>query len=371
MAKKKKARTNADIKLSGLKSTNKQEYKANEYPEIKIKALKTFTSTKYIVLNNSNGVEVGRIEMAPNDLVNLSIKIVPLVFSTDAITKAKDLYNTVVTTNKLGDYLNNKSLNQLSIKANILPFVDSMVVDTEIADLNINFYDSTNAHFHDPNYNTLNEHFIDKIQDIYLNKPQNKGYKGAVVFITDKGYNNPSAGGNKQGFSKTDPLRYQSIMIFDKGLNANDVFAHELAHMLGVEHSFFENEDNRQIGDNTGFGNNTKNIVDAKTYWNKEITTMEKDRADELEKLKNLEAIKNPTNRNKTEIKRIKENLKTGENVIPGYEDKMRLIDMFKESEFKVSQQKTLNFMDYDIVRTYFSKHQASIAKQECKDFYQ
>lgn len=38
-------------------------------------------------------------------------------------------------------------------------------------------------------------------------------------------------------------------------------------------------------------------------------------------------------------------------------------------ANFKVA--KTKNYMDYNITRMYFSKLQATIAKQECKDFYQ
>ncbi len=120
---------------AGSNSAIKLEKIKNKGWDIDIKALNTFAQTEYIVIQDYKGDEVGKIEMAPNSVENLDVKIIPVVFkSTPAkeTTDAQALYRSAINGGKLINTLNNKAFSQIGVKciiAPITPSLECIVVD--------------------------------------------------------------------------------------------------------------------------------------------------------------------------------------------------------------------------------------------------
>ncbi len=380
--KKSDAGSNPPIKLEKLKSKGS---------DIEIKALNTFGQTEYIIIQDYNGDEVGKIEMSPNSIENLAIKIVPVVFKSNPNTEKSDaqtLYKSATNGTKLIDSLNSKAFSQIGLRFTIAPIKPSpecIVIDVT-KDNWTQFYKS--GVFQDWEYQKTtikptvsvdedgekiygtrdpNPRFlIDKLEDMYFAK-YGKTHKGALIFVTDKSYTDPLI----QGFSQTSPIRSQGTVIFNGGLSDVSVFAHEIAHMLGMEHTFFKDVADMS-SENTKLGDLTRNqsIADGKKEINDLIAYQENYIKEDQENIKKLKAKNNPSPRDLTEIKEGEENIKNTEKSIVRLKDKLRKIDIKRVCGLKVTQAKTKNYMDYINDRTYFAKHQAEIAKKECKDFY-
>ncbi len=207
---------------------------------------------------------------------------------------------------------------------------------------------------------------VDQLEDLYFAK-YGKTHKGALVFVTDKKYTIP----NIAGFSQTSPIRSQGTVIFKGGLNDVSIFAHEIAHMLGLEHTFFK--DAKEANDtNTKLGKFTRNqnIADGKKEIEGFIAHAENYLKEDKETIKELKALSNPSPKDLTRLTEKEQSIVRTKKDIIRQKDKLRKIDINKVCGVKVTKAKTKNYMDYINDRTYFAKHQVELAKKECKDFY-
>ncbi|MDC1162003.1 hypothetical protein OAT18_01035 [Tenacibaculum sp.] len=367
------------------------EIKDGKSEEIEITALTTFTEKQDIIIKDYLNREVGKIEMAPNDTVDLAVKIIPVVFSeatkvTDANTlHQKTLKASINTKGDLKKALQTKSLNQAGVLCNIDSVNNSnpecIVIDVTKDNWD-KFYNGTVLSDWEYVNDTLKPapstdedgdkryhardlgasvFLLDKLESEYYKK-YGKSHKGALIFVSDKGYSDPLI----QGYSQTDPIRSQGTIIFNNGLNDATVFAHELGHMLGLEHNFVKdtnelNETNSKLNDLTRSGN----VTDRKQQIESNITAYEN-------YLNELKSKKEPTqfeNRRITEIP--KEDIPNTEKSIIREKDKLRKIDIkTTTANFKVTKGKSKNYMDYINNRTYFNKYQMEIAKNEVNSFY-
>ena len=377
--------TNPAIKIEKIKKRKKKGI------DIEITALNTFAQTEYIIIQDYNGDDVGKIEMAPNNVENLAIKIIPVIFkSTPATekTEAQALYTSAINSGKLIDTLNNKAFSQIGITCSIAPIKpvpECIVVDVK-KDNWTQFYQSgvfqdwefkqkdtikptvsVNEDGDNRYKSDINPRFlIDKLEDLYFAKYGNT-HKGALIFVTDKNYKIQ----NVQGFSQTDPIRSQGTIIFKGGLNDVSVFAHEISHMLGLEHSFFKHateitDTNKKLGGLT----NNKSVADRKKEIEGLIVFKEKYIQNRLNEIKKTKTKNTLSVKDKTKIKDLEDDIKSTKESIIKEKDKLRKIDINKICNLKITKSKTKNYMDYINDRTYFAKHQAELAKKECKGFY-
>jgi len=376
------AGSNSPIKIEKLK---------NKGSDIEIKALTTFNQTEYISIEDYNGDEIGKIEMASNSIETLAIKIVPVVFkSTTAkeIADAQGLYKSATNGTKLIDSLNNKAFSQTGVKCNIEPLKPSpecIVMDvskdnwtqfykggvfqdweyqktTIKPTISVDEDEEKRYTARDPNPRFL----IDKLEDMYFAK-YGKTHKGALIFVTDKNYSDPLI----QGFSQTSPIRSQGTVIFNGGLSDTSVFAHEIAHMLGLEHTFFK--DLADMSDtNTALGGLTRNksIADAKKEIQDNIAHAENYIKENLKEIDEIKSGNTLLEKDKIRIEELEESVEDTKKSIIKQQDKLRKVDIEKVCGLKVTKAKSKNYMDYINDRTYFAKYQAEIVKKECKDFY-
>ncbi len=405
------AGSNPAIKLEKIK---------NKGWDVDIKALNTFAQTEYIIIQDYKGDEVGKIEMAPNSVENLEVKIIPVVFKSneakekgEAITlydKAKKA-KTVNLGNNLEETFNQYSFNQAGIKCNIEPVKanpERVVIDLTKKNWS-NFYDAKKKKFQDWDFNATEPNaskrpapwesedgnkfyeykdgkvantkrlLLDELEEAYYDK-HGKGYKGALIFVTEESYYKPDT----LGYSQNNPLRSQGTIIFKGGLNKSDAYAHELGHMLGLEHVFLKTDEDE-----------VNEIKDDIKREEKNITNFESD----IQSRKEL--IENRKENIAIEIKRTKDNgynddgsvedqdwvneqealingfrreIDEYNNEIIDFEDKIedfkRKIAIEKGSGFKIKKGTSNNFMDYDISRLYFNKFQCLVMREEIKSFY-
>ncbi len=378
------AGSNPPIKLDKLKKKG---------TAIEIKALNTFTQKEYISIQDYNGDEVGKIEMAPNNIETLAVKIIPVVFKSNTSTERTDaqaLYKKATNGTTLLDSLNNKAFSQVGIQCAIAPVQpnpECVVIDitkdnwaqfykkgifqdwdykpVDVVKPTVSLDEDGNKRYHTKDI-TYSRFLVDQLEDTYFAK-YGKTHKGALIFVTDKNYIDP----NFIGFSQANPIRSQGTVIFNNGLSDTSVFAHEIGHMLGLEHTFFKDvTEMTDTNDKLDKLTRSQSVVDGKKEINDLIAHQENYLKERISLLQKAKSKNNPTSQELLEIKRLEEDITTTKKSITKQKDKLRKIDINRVSGLKVTQAKTKNYMDYINDRTYFAKHQAEQAKKECKDFY-
>ncbi len=190
-----------------------------------------------------------------------------------------------------------------------------------------------------------------------------------MVFVTDKNYIIP----NLQGYSQTDPIRSQGTVIFKPGLGDATVYAHELGHMLGLEHNFVKDfKDLTSINDDLNNLTRNKSVADKKQEIEEDIAFKENYINDDIKKVEELKVKDKLSEKEKKELQGLQENIDETEKSIQKLRNRSQKIDVQTTvANLKVAEGKTKNYMDYISNRIYFAKYQAEIVKKEVVDFYQ
>ncbi|ELY2018238.1 matrixin family metalloprotease [Flavobacterium psychrophilum] len=395
---------NENIKIK-VKSHKKQY-------NLEIKAIKTFETDQIISIVDEAGNPVGQIEMMANNQETLEIKIIPVVLKTNEAeqnTKAEEIYNkaiAAINTDKktLSDTFNMVSLNQAGIKSMFIPNLkgaEKLVVD--IAKEYKNYWSSTEKSLRDWEFDPADVDLTKKPtewknedgQILYKNDSQNKRmlldeleekfyskygktFKGAIIFVVDEDYFKP----NTLGYSQSNALRSQGTIVFKAGITMTDVYVHEVGHMLGLEHIFF-----KDITDFNGTNSSIQLYKNEIPKYNELIENRNELIAQQNSIIK--QRNENIKDYGKNNDGTINEEYVKGEKEIIAESDKKNIeynneINKFKNEvndydrrinvelgcKFKIKQKTTNNFMDYEISRKFFSKHQSKVMQNEEKDFY-
>ncbi len=375
------AGSNPPIKLEKLKSKGS---------DIEIKALNTFAQTEYIIIQDYNGDEVGKIEMCPNAIENLAVKIIPVVFKSTPATETTDaqaLYKNATNGTKLVDSLNKKAFYQAGIHCTIEPIKPSpecIVIDVNTKDWS-NYYDASKNTLTDwtfavtdinkPKQEILEDgiktaldrtkkFLLDELEQAYDSKYRNN-FKGALVFVADRDFIDSS--NTTVAYSQNIPLRSQGTIIFKKTISKGLTYVHEISHMLGLEHTFLETDTNSHITKNSKVMNeNIKNNNELVASRNKLIKHHEgrikeygyDDDGSPDQKFIDKEQLK--ISNAKKEIEESKKEIKTFK----------RILSIRKNYPVRITKSKSFNFMDYHNTKVFFNKIQSEIIKKECVDFY-
>lgn len=405
-----KGQLNDSIKIP-LKKKKKATY------DIEISAKNETENNSYIEAIDEKGNIVGIIEMHPNKKVELDIKIVPVILkSTEAKenSEATALYNkaikakTIDLGNSLEETFNKHSFNQTGITCLIKAI--KVVPEKIVIDLTINnwdkFYDSTKKEFKDWKFtptepdsskrptiwtsedgdkmyeykdgktNNNLRLLLDELEDAYYTE-YGRDFEGALLFVTEENYYKPDT----LGYSQNNPLRSQGTIIFKGGLSMSDAYAHEIGHMLGLEHVFLKAGEISEITNNIATQNSNITIYEGNIQNRKELIEDQTKRIGL--KAENTEKYKYNTDgtidqeyvvEQQAKIDKHKAKIDEYNNDIKEFEEKIedfkRKIAIEKGRGLKIKKGTSNNFMDYDISRLYFDKFQCLVMQQEVKSFY-
>lgn len=163
----------------------------------------------------------------------------------------------------------------------------------------------------------------------------------------------PTTGGS----SYNNPLTNKHCIIFKSNIGHLPSYAHEIAHTLGLEHTFKEGQTVQQ------------KITDAQ---NKLTEYRRKQNVERTKKTTHLSANQvyystHPTEKSEA-IKALDENINSYNEIIKYYEDELNIL---KKNPYKFEVQKTENIMDYDLQnqKTFF-KWQWRVIEDETKKYY-
>lgn len=163
----------------------------------------------------------------------------------------------------------------------------------------------------------------------------------------------PTAGGS----SYNNPLTNKHCIIFKSNIGHLPSYAHEIAHTLGLEHTFKEGQTVQQ------------KITDAQ---NKLTEYRRKQNVERTKKTTHLSANQvyystHPTEKSEA-IKALDENINSYNEIKKYYEDELNIL---KKNPYKFEEQKTENIMDYDLQnqKTFF-KWQWRVIEDETKKYY-
>ncbi|PID68920.1 MAG: hypothetical protein CR968_00455 [Flavobacteriia bacterium] len=142
------------------------------------------------------------------------------------------------------------------------------------------------------------------------------------------------------GVSFLSPLNNKHCIIYKDRLSTLSTYAHEIAHTLGLLHSFYD-EDFSDM-----------NIL---------IVECEEEKTEIINKIGTIEHL----SQYQVYVKYFKERLKILNNLISGYQE------ISRRKKILFEKYKTSNFMDYDISRRIcFFKYQINIMQDEVQKYY-
>ncbi|SHL25703.1 DUF4280 domain-containing protein [Flavobacterium chilense] len=423
-----------EVVIDGQKNEN-IKYTPDGMPkEITIKCIKTSKQVDITPINK-NKKEVGKIIAVDNtNIFDLSVRLVCVV--KDTPNKEAEISKLIsdFKTDKIEDYLNKNSLNQALIKTTIEVDNKYRIAFDETSWDGI-FYNKTGNYFtnrKDPaggkvsyidddgeeQKNVEYEHILDKFLREYKNtfETDGKKFRGILLFITNI---NKDSNDKEGGVSRTQPVNFREAIVFASNLTNKSTYAHEIAHALGLEHTFWSDvNDVTELTKNETYLNDLKNGIKSnentkETNINAKKSNDENIKKNAAAKKSNEEAIrirkleidkwtmemKKPTypykkeaqvriddlkDQNKKtkaindEIDEITKRNNKNNDDIKLYNEKIDKslkrqkdnLNVYKNNKYKFIKKSTLNIMDYSSKINILTHWQWEIIQNDVKSYY-
>ena len=238
---------------------------------ISIIAKETFSATEYIrILDERTRATVGVIEMAPNAIEIIEVKIVTVLLKskTQGILEnmnrqRENLYKKAEAQfDKINEFMR-----QAGIKCNFQPSGDYIVFDDDdqnplntdkpfftigsdkdgnrqvifqdrelVTPSEQEQYFAENPFDDDEmsNKGTSKDYLVDLFGRKYKALHPNSTFKGVMFFISEGAFV------NRGGYTLTVPIKNQEIAVFGSNIDDARTYAHELGHLLGLQHPFID-----------------------------------------------------------------------------------------------------------------------------------
>ncbi|KMQ58341.1 hypothetical protein ACM39_18640 [Chryseobacterium sp. FH2] len=326
-----------EVIIDGQKNENIKYTPDGNPKEITIKCIKPSKDIE-IAAVDKNGKEIGKIKVIDNTkMFELPVRLVCVV--KDTANKETEIAQLIsgFKSEKIEDYLNKNSLNQALIKTTVETDSKYRIAFDETA-WSGTFYDKSGNYFtnrKDPSGGKVSymdddgeevkdaeyEHILDKFLRDYKTAFEGDGkkFKGILLFITNI---NKDTNDKEGGVSRTKPVNFREAIVFASNLKDKSTYAHEIAHALGLEHTFWKD-------------------VDGPTYDPTELTKNE----EHLNELKqNIEDNKKNKKEYEDAIKHNENNIKIEQNNIKIYQNNIKILNdklkQYSEYYSKTPQEK-------------------------------
>lgn len=218
--------------------------------DVTIKCLKASTDTALKVLDEK-GTVVGLVNVVSNvKTYKLPIRVVYLVKDGAAASTNLTTLQTTLTGLKLENFLNEHALNQAQIqvafeKTSTVHQIVFKEVEWAGKYYNSTTKELTNLTRPDPRTGNaiLVKGILTRVMEEYVKLYEGKNktvFKGLVVFVTD--LSNTAAG----GLGTIRPVNDRSLIIFGTNLSNKGDYAHEIGHVLGLDHTFLDIDTNQE-----------------------------------------------------------------------------------------------------------------------------
>ncbi|SIT13519.1 hypothetical protein [Chryseobacterium gambrini] len=302
-------------KNTGKKAGKKAEMEVSELSEsilLKIKCLKEAPEKKYEILGEAtsgSSLKIGGLTMMENKVLKLKFRVIALVSSDgNPSAKAKALFQKFKDSD-VKKYLNENSLNQAGYEIEI---ENQTMFDTlGSGDLDDYFYAFDKTDWTGKKYfaninkekqdvdaagnckitswdpvkkecakiivptdvivdNQKDIGLADKDNDMdavtireYKNKlkTKSKSYEGGIIILSDFESSDKETG----AYSRTSPLDHYTLMVYSTNTESKDTYAHEIGHMLGLDHLFFNTKELNSFNNSKNYYQTLKTNIITKT----------------------------------------------------------------------------------------------------------
>ena len=410
------------VTIDGQSNENIKYIPDGKPKEITITCLKPSKEINIVAVDKTKN-KIGKIVAIDNTKVfDLPVRLVCVV--KDTPNKETEIAQLIsdFKSEKIEEYLNKNSLNQALIKTTIETESKYRIAFDETA-WSGTFYDTANKWFtnrKDPSGGKVSytdddgekqkdaeyEHILDKFLRDYKKdfEKDGKKFKGILLFISNISKDPADLEG---GVSRTQPVNFREAIVFAKNLKDKSTYAHEIAHALGLEHTFWSDiNDATELTKNEEHLNKLKNGIKSKEdaiIKNKNNIKIEQnnikiannnikihqDRTKEYEAYKkthpnyykeNPDISKYVKEQNagieneKKDIEKSKDKIKDNQdsNIINERKlnNEKNNLEVYKQNKYKFKKKETLNFMDYSSKTNCYNQWQWKIMQSDLKNYY-
>ncbi|MDY3318247.1 hypothetical protein PG637_02345 [Riemerella anatipestifer] len=287
--------------VNGIKDFNKKKSEIKitsnkEVLELKVKCIKESAEIRYTILQENIklgkvGIPVGGFVMMENKVLKLKFRVIALVSKDGTeMTKSIKLLQDFVNSNII-DYLNSESLNQAGYEILIENLNDLKNLTT--SNVNDYFYAFDKIDWTEKKYfaNIVKEKYdvipgtnrckptsvdssgncnkisvntdviVNDLSDLGEDEMSNeidyvvikeyrdklnsldKVYTGGLIILSEFESSTSKVG----AFSRSSPLNHYTLFIYSKNVKSKETYAHEIGHMLGLSHIFYEAEELKNL----------------------------------------------------------------------------------------------------------------------------